>query len=50
MNYKIKLDYLSDWGSDVDEDTVISEEELNRLSDEWDVPVEKLLKELIPID
>lgn len=50
MNYKIKDEYLVDWGLDVNEDTIISESELQRLSEEWEIPVDRLLNELIPID
>jgi len=50
MTYHIKPDCLSHWGEDTTEDTVIDEQELDRLCIEWDKTREELLQELIPID
>lgn len=48
--YTIKPEYLSLWGSDCTEQTVITEQELKRLSEEWEVPEERLIEQLIEID
>ena len=53
MKYKIKAEYLDLWeggDSPSDPDRIITEEELNRLSDDWGVPVEELLEQLIPVE
>lgn len=53
MKYKIKPEYLDLWeGGDTpsDPDRVIMEEELLRLSEEWEMPVGKLLEQLIPLE
>jgi hypothetical protein len=47
--YHIKPEYLDLWqGSDApsDPDRIITEEDLRTFSEEWDVPVEKLLEQL----
>ena len=47
--YHIKPEYLDLWqGSDTpsDPDRIITEEDLRTFSEEWDVPVEKLLEQL----
>lgn len=50
MLYHIKSDYLTMWGSDCTEETVIDQTELERLAAEWEKPVEELLEQLTPID
>lgn len=45
--YTVKEEYLSQWGEDVTEDTIITQAELERLSAEWGKPVEELLEQLI---
>ena len=37
---------LSLWGPDTTEDTIITEDELQHLSEEWETPVEELLDDL----
>lgn len=47
--YHIKPEYLDLWqGNDTpsDPDRIITEEDLRTFSEEWDVPVEKLLEQL----
>ena len=44
--YTIKPEYLSLWGEDCTEDTVITEDELQRLAAEWEKPAEDLLEQL----
>lgn len=48
MTYTVKADYLSNWGEEVTDETVITQEELERLADEWEKPVAELKKQLIP--
>ena len=50
MIYKVKPEYFSEWGEDVNEETVITEQELERLSREWDKPIEELISELLPME
>ncbi len=47
--FVVKTEYLHLWGEDVTEDTVITEDELQRLSEEWEKPVEELLEQLVEI-
>ena len=49
MTYHIKSEYLSLWGDETTEDTIITGDELLRLSREWEKPVEELLEQLIPV-
>lgn len=44
--YKVKEEYWSNWGTEVDEDTIITEEEARRLSKEWCVAYEDLCEQL----
>ena len=46
--YRIKPEYISQWGEEVTEDTIITGEELKRLADERREPVGSLRKQLIP--
>ena len=53
MMYKIKAEYLDLWeggDSPSDPDRIITEDELNRLSADWGMPVEELLEQLIPLE
>ena len=50
MYYTVMPDYLSEWGDNCTEDTVITVAELEDLSSEWEVPVETLLHQLIEHD
>ena len=49
-NYRIKKEYLDRWGEDVPDGYIVTQEELERLSDEWEIPVEELLEQLEEID
>ena len=49
-NYRIKEEYLDRWGEDVTADYIVTQEELERLASEWEVPVEELLEQLEEID
>lgn len=44
--YLINPDFLSLWGEDCTEDTVIDDAEVERLAAEWEKPVEELLAQL----
>jgi hypothetical protein len=46
--YHIKPEYLPLWGSECTEDTIVTEDELQRLADEWEKPLDELLDQLIP--
>lgn len=51
--YKIKPEYLDMWeGGDTpsDPNRIITEDFVNDMSKEWDIPVEDLKKQLIPCD
>lgn len=48
--YTIKTEYLSNWGEDCTEETIITDAEVERLAQEWEKPVEELLEQLIEID
>lgn len=48
-NYKIKSEFLSLWGEECTEDTIITASEVERLADEWDKPIDELLEQLIEI-
>ena len=50
MTYHIKPEYFSLWGEETTEETIITEDELLRLSHEWEKPVSELLDQLVPID
>ena len=44
--YHIMPEYLTLWGEDTTEDTVITTEEIERLAAEWGKPVEELMDQL----
>ena len=48
--FTIKPEYLTAWGEDCDEDTVITEDELSRLSEERGKPTDELLEQLNEAD
>ena len=45
-HYTIKPEYLSSWGDYCTEETVIDTAEVERLSEEWEKPVDELLEQL----
>jgi len=47
MTYKIKPEYLEKWGCETNDDTIITEQELHRLSDDWQIPIDELKEQLI---
>ena len=50
MTYHVKPEYLTMWGDETTDETVIEQSELERLAAEWEKPIEELLEQLIPID
>lgn len=48
QSYHIKPEYLSMWGEDATEDTVIDQAELERLATEWGAEIDDLKDQLIP--
>jgi len=44
--YHIKPEHLTEWGDHTDENTVIDDTELERLSTEWGIPAADLLEDL----
>ncbi len=44
--YRIKAEFLSAWGNEVDENTIVDENEVKRLSREWGIPADDLMKQL----
>ena len=48
--YTIKPEYLSNWGEDCTEETIITDADVERLAQEWEMPVDQLLQQLIEID
>ena len=49
MTYKIKNEYLSLWGDDATEDTVITDEDLKMIASGWEKTPEDLMDQLIPL-
>lgn len=47
--YHIKPEYLSSWGSNLDSDYIVMEDELERLADEWETDIDTLREQLIEI-
>lgn len=50
MKYQVKPEYIDLWFIDDASENVITEEELLRLSREWEKPVNELLEQLIEIE
>ena len=48
--YNVKPEYLTLWGDEVTEDTIITANDVIDLAQEWEKPVEELLGQLIEID
>lgn len=44
--YTIKQEFLSNWGEDCTEETIITAAEVERLAEEWEKPVKELLEQL----
>ena len=49
MMWKIKPEFIDLWGSEADENTRITESDLDALSRAWEKPKFELLSQLIPI-
>lgn len=50
MKFKIKEEYADRWGEEVNEDTIITEEDLEMIARGWDVTPEELMDQLIPVE
>lgn len=48
--YHIKPEYLPKWGAETTEDTIITEDELRRLSLEWGTSIDELADQLEEIE
>lgn len=48
--YNIKPEFLSAWGSETTEDTIVTESEIQRLSNEWGVSVDDLMEQVTPCE
>ena len=48
--YKIKPEYIDRWGSEANEDTIVSEPEVEQFARDWDCTVSDLLEQLTPYD
>ena len=48
--YRIKPEYLAAWGSETNEETVLTGKEVLSLANEWEKPVDELLDQLIIAD
>lgn len=44
--YTIKPEYLPLWGEDADENTIITQDDIERFAADWEKPVEELLEQL----
>lgn len=47
--YTVKEEYIDLWGSNVYADTVIREDEVERLAVAWETPIEELLEQLTEV-
>ena len=48
--YRIKPEFWSAWGNEVDENSIVDENEVKRLSYEWGIPVDDLMEQLDEVD
>lgn len=48
--YRIKAEFWSAWGNEVDENTIVDENEVKRLSCEWGIPVDDLAEQLEEVE
>jgi hypothetical protein len=48
MTYKIKPEYADLWGEDVNENTIITESDLEMIARGWEKTPEELMDQLIP--
>lgn len=45
-NYTIKSEYLPLWGEDADENTIVTQDDIERFAADWEKPAEELLEQL----
>lgn len=48
--YRIKPEYLDEWGEDVTADYIITQDELEWLARQWDKSIDELLEQLEEVD
>ena len=48
--YTIKPEYMPLWGEDADENTIITQDDVERFAADWEISVENLLKQLEEIN
>lgn len=48
--FRIRPEYLNLWGEDATLDTVVTLEDVSRLSSDWEVPFNELMSQVIEID
>ncbi len=48
--YNIKPEFLSAWGNETTEDAIVTEAEIQRLSNEWGVSVDDLMEQVTPFE
>lgn len=44
--FKVRSEYIDKWTSEALDELTVDEEEIRRLSKEWDVPVENLMEQV----
>lgn len=49
MKYTIKPEYIDLWGSEADENTIITEEDIARFAHDWEKSEDELKSQLIPV-
>ena len=48
MTYRIKPEYLEQWGSEATTETILTEEEIKASAAGWETTVEALMEQLYP--
>lgn len=48
MTYKIKPEFIDQWGADATEESIITEADLEMIARGWEMKPEDLLDQLIP--
>ena len=44
--YKIKEEYIDKWGSDANDETIVTYEQVKRFAHDWEITVDELLEQL----
>ena len=48
--YRIKPEYIDLWGSEANEETVITQDDVEMCARGWEMDVDELMEQLIPVD